>query len=86
MFRNDAGLALYTFAADRKGKSNCIGQCAESWPPFLAPQDARPVGDWTLIDRAGERQWAYKGMPVYAHAADGPVSSAANGVWRQIKP
>ena len=89
VFRNDAGLALYTFAADRIGKSNCTGRCADDWPPFLAPRDAKPIGDWTLIDRAGARQWAYKGKPVYTYARDeGPSArgDGAEGVWRQIKP
>ena len=87
VFRNDAGLPLYTSAADGVGKSNCTGRCVENWPPLLAPADARPIGDWTVINRAGGRQWAYKGKPVYTHAADdGSAAGGADGVWRQIKP
>ena len=89
VFRNDLGQALYAYAADRVGKSNCVARCAEIWPPFLAPPDARPVADWTLIDRGGAKQWAYKGRPVYTHAGDdaAPVSGGSpDGVWREIRP
>ena len=84
VFRDDAGLALYSSAADRVGKSNCIGRCAEIWPPLLAPQDAKPVADWTTIDRGGARQWSYRGMPVYTHRG-GATAPTGDG-WREIKP
>lgn len=30
------GRTLYLFAKDRKGRSACVGQCAQFWPPLIA--------------------------------------------------
>ena len=35
-----SGMTLYTYDKDVLGQSNCYGDCAEYWPPFLA--DAAP--------------------------------------------
>lgn len=45
--------------------------CADKRPPFLAPADAIPAGDWSLIDRGGGvKQWAFKGSPLYTSIKD----------------
>ena len=45
--------------------------CADKRPPFLAAADARPGGDWSLIERGGGvKQWAYKGSPLYTSIKD----------------
>ena len=45
--------------------------CAQIWPPFLAPADAKPVGAWSVIGReGGASQWAYKGKPLYTYVQD----------------
>lgn len=58
--------------------------CAVMWPPALAPSDARPVGDWSVITRAdGLRQWAYAGHALYTSAHDhqpGDVLGGTNQV------
>jgi predicted lipoprotein with Yx(FWY)xxD motif len=65
------GMTLYTFDRDSGGKSACTGQCARSWPPFVAPADARPTGAYTIVSRDdGVRQWAYKGHPLYTWSKD----------------
>jgi len=45
--------------------------CASVWPPVLAPEDAKPVGKWSLIERTDHAmQWAYGGQPVYTSILD----------------
>src|SRR5262249_51625474 len=35
--------------------------CIQDWPPVLAGADAKPVGNFTILDRTdGTKQWAYK--------------------------
>jgi len=57
--------------------------CAQSWPPLLASGVAKPVGDWTIIDRPeGRKQWAFKGKPVYRSVLDqtpGDVNGVTSG-------
>ena len=33
-------------------------------------EDAKPVGNWALIDNGGKKQWAYKGLPLYTNVND----------------
>jgi predicted lipoprotein with Yx(FWY)xxD motif len=72
------GRALYTFKWDTmKGMSHCEGGCAKAWPPFIAAPDAKPFGDWTIIERDdGSHQWAYKDKPLYVFAKDTPGQPA----------
>ena len=85
------GMTLYTFDRDSAGASNCTGQCAQNWPPLLAPADAKPMGSWTVITRPdGGKQWAYKGKPLYGWARDGKpgdvTGDGVNNVWRLATP
>lgn len=85
------GRTLYTFAKDAAGQSNCTGACAENWPPFVAGDDAQPEGHWTLVTREdGQKQWAYKGMPVYTWMDDqNPGDTTGHGkndAWHAAKP
>jgi predicted lipoprotein with Yx(FWY)xxD motif len=85
------GMTLYTFDKDTTGKSTCTGGCAANWPPFLAPPDAKPVGDFTLVTRDdGARQWAYKGRPLYFWIRDQKpgerTGDGFNNVWRIARP
>jgi len=58
------------------GERNVIGaefqrSCAEKFPPFLAPADAIPAGEFTLITRPdGGRQWVYRNFPLYTSIRD----------------
>jgi len=86
-----AGMSLYTYDRDARGKSNCHGDCAQSWPPALAAADAQPVGGWSIIIRDdGQRQWAYKSRPLYTYVRDLRPGDAAghrfNGVWNVANP
>jgi predicted lipoprotein with Yx(FWY)xxD motif len=42
----------------------CVFQCPSEWPPLKASDDAKPVGDFTIVMTNGVRQWAYKNVPL----------------------
>jgi predicted lipoprotein with Yx(FWY)xxD motif len=90
-FRDDNGMALYTFDRDPDGASACNGGCAAAWPPVAAPAGAHAIGDWAPVTRAdGSLQWAYKGKPVYRYQGD-TVAGQTNGegmggAWRLVRP
>ena len=45
--------------------------CAAVWPPALAAEDAKPVGDFTIFTRKdGRKQWAYDEHALYTSALD----------------
>ena len=45
--------------------------CAEVWPPLYAADDAKPVGNWSIITRDdGKKQWAFNKRPVYTSILD----------------
>ena len=83
-------LRLYTFDQDSDNKSACNLGCSSVWPPLVAPDDAKPIGDWTVFMREdGRRQWAYKGRPVYLRYHDSPSRPAGDGVdglWHFLDP
>lgn len=86
-------MTLYVFDRDEasSGQSVCNGNCATNWPPMLAPANVQPMGDWTVIIRDdGQRQWAYKGKPLYYWAKDrqpGDVTGDGMGnVWHTATP
>src|SRR5579863_6613218 len=86
-----AGMTLYNFDRDTAGASNCNGVCANTWPPFNAPADAKPSGDWSIVTRKdGSKQWAYKGKALYSYYHDGDPGDAkgdgVNNVWHIAAP
>ena len=45
--------------------------CTRVWPPLYADANAKPVGNWTIVDRPdGRKQWAYERRPVYMFVHD----------------
>ncbi len=92
MFVTAKGMTLYTFDKDSAGKSVCNGPCATNWPPALVADDAKAMGDWTVVLRDdGLKQWAYKGKPLYAFAKDAKAGDTTgdgflNGAWHIAKP
>jgi len=93
MLVNSDGMTLYTYARDPVGggKSVCNGQCAASWPPLLAKDDAGASGDHSVIKRSdGTKQWAYKGKPLYLWSKDKkPGDKKGDGlykVWHVAQP
>ncbi|HEX5802241.1 MAG TPA: hypothetical protein VFY24_04410 [Azospira sp.] len=83
------GMTLYTFDKDPagSGKSVCNGPCAGNWPPLLAMDGDRAGGDWSIVVRDdGQRQWAYRGKPLYYWVKDqkagDTTGDGVNQVWR----
>ena len=87
-----SNLRLYVYDKDTAGKSACTvkGGCAGVWPPLVAPPGAKPVGDWSVMNRDdAPPQWAYKGHPVYLRYHDSPSQPAGDGqdgVWHFLQP
>ncbi len=84
------GHALYVYARDTAGTSNCSGGCAQNWPPLEvtgAPSAASGVaGKLGTIARAdGDRQVTLDGMPLYYYAGDAQAGQTSGdgvgGVW-----
>ena len=75
---NGGGKALYLFTSDTRNQSNCEGDCAQAWPPFLTkgkPQAGNGLKGKLLgtIRRAdGSRQVTYRGHPLYFYVDDRP--------------
>jgi predicted lipoprotein with Yx(FWY)xxD motif len=86
------GYTLYVHTEDSPGQSHCTRPCAVLWPPAEPAAGARPVGEFTIIEReSGARQWAYKGWPLYRFFLDGRPGAtagdgAADGEWRVARP
>jgi predicted lipoprotein with Yx(FWY)xxD motif len=81
-------MTLYTFDQDAagNGKSACQADCATSWPPLLAADTAKDVGEFTLVLRNdGRKQWAAKGKPLYLWVGDTKAGETkgdgVGGVW-----
>lgn len=68
---NHKSFSVYTWDGDQPGKSNCTGNCLTQWAPVIAPETAKPQGEWTVIERSpGIRQWAFRGKPLYTYILD----------------
>ncbi|MHC8384641.1 COG4315 family predicted lipoprotein [Pseudomonas sp. LB3P14] len=71
MMVDHKGMTVYTYDKDAGGKSMCNGECAEYWPPMMAPAGAKADGKWSTIKRDdGKMQWAYDGKPLYTFQKD----------------
>jgi predicted lipoprotein with Yx(FWY)xxD motif len=70
------GRALYLFTADKGKASNCSGDCATAWPPYIvkskprAVSDAKPGKVGTTRRDDGKLQATYAGHPVYYYEGD----------------
>ena len=87
------GRTLYVFAKDvaGSGKSTCVDACAANWPPLGVASTAQSIGEYTVMTRAdGNKQWAYKGMPLYCFAKDAKpgdkLGQGVGGVWAVARP
>ena len=73
---NGRGRALYLFTADTGKGSNCSGDCATAWPPYVVKSKpvagegvkAGKIGTTTRSD--GRLQATYAGHPVYYYVSD----------------
>jgi len=72
----DKSYSVYASDQDGPEKSNCDAACARTWQPMIAPESARPQGDWTVFERTpGIRQWAFRKQPLYTYALDSNLVS-----------
>jgi predicted lipoprotein with Yx(FWY)xxD motif len=84
-----SGMTLYTFDKDVSDKSNCNGQCATKWPPYVV--SAAPQGnEYSTVKRDdGRMQLAYDKKPLYLYAGDSKPGDRNgdnfNGVWHVVK-
>lgn len=91
---NRTGFALYTFANDTTGVSNCSGNCLVNWPPLLANPGDQANTPYSIIERsmgtAGTAlQWAYHGKPLYFFKNDtaaGQTAGKAIPNWLLARP
>ena len=72
--------SVYTYDKDTAKKSNCNNACLNDWTPVLAPEFAVSQGEWSVVIRnGGEKQWAYRGKPLYTHITDSKTRSYEGG-------
>lgn len=87
-------MTLYVFDKDAagSGKSVCNGVCATNWPPLMVAAGSAASGDWSVVIRdSGDKQWAYKGRPLYYWAKDAKPGDKTgdgflNNVWHTAQP
>jgi predicted lipoprotein with Yx(FWY)xxD motif len=81
-------MTLYTSSKDTKGVSNCTGECATTWPPYV-PSSLAPIttgygvsaGLAKIARTDGSMQLTYNGMPLYFYKGDAkPSDTKGNGV------
>ena len=73
------GWSVYAYDRDAANKSNCVGSCLEEWQPIMAPDSAVMVGDWSVVNRGGVKQWAFRGKPLYTRTVDPKERSYEGG-------
>jgi predicted lipoprotein with Yx(FWY)xxD motif len=94
---DEDGFTLYIFLNDSPGVSNCVDQCAATWPPLTVEEGEEPgtgeeisadVGTTTRQD--GSIQVTLDDWPLYYYAPDGEAGDT-NGegvgdVWFVARP
>jgi predicted lipoprotein with Yx(FWY)xxD motif len=96
---NGQGMAVYTFAADSPGHSNCTGSCLTYWPPVpaSASMTKAPAGVTAklgVMKRSdGTSQLTVNGWPVYTYVGDstpgaitGQGTNLSGGLWWVVSP
>ena len=82
------GFSVYAFDRDTQKLSACDARCEQSFVPVQAPAAARAHGDWSIFTRvSGERQWMFRGKPLYVYVEDMRVRSLAGSDvagWRNV--
>jgi predicted lipoprotein with Yx(FWY)xxD motif len=72
---------LYAVGADDSREvARCSTEACNRWEPLSAPQIARAIGDFSVIEREdGVHQWAYRGRALYTYSGD-LAPGYANGI------
>jgi predicted lipoprotein with Yx(FWY)xxD motif len=80
------GWPLYSFAADKGGKSACYGSCATAWPPVIVKGTPTVAGKassslvGTIRRKDGKLQLTYAGRPMYLWYGDAPGVARCHNV------
>ena len=92
------GMTLYTYKPDTAGVSNCTGECAANWPPYVVTSNSNLVaespvaGTVSTITRSDTHtlQVTYEGHPLYFFKGDTSPNDAKgeglDGTWSIVKP
>lgn len=91
------GFTLYELKTESNGQIQCTGECAEAWPPLIAPGGMAPAPPNGIVATIGtvERpdgglQVTFAGKPVYRFAGDSEPGQAngqgQGGVWFAVQP
>jgi predicted lipoprotein with Yx(FWY)xxD motif len=82
---SSSGRTLYRYTPDKKGKSNCSGTCAQTWPALTVKKGTKPTASGGAkasmlgtIKRGKALQVTYGGYPLYWYSGDSK-SGAVNG-------
>jgi predicted lipoprotein with Yx(FWY)xxD motif len=74
---NSRGMALYTNDVDTPDALNCVGECADEWPPAVVSMRTVPgtmsgiKGKFSLVTRPnGDKQLALNDHPLYTFDKD----------------
>ncbi len=94
LLTTDKNDSVYVYDRDTAEKSLCDGECAKTRMPVLAPQMARPQGEWSVVERSpGVLQWAFRQKPLYTYVLDqrswsleGSDAEGWNNVYTQTAP
>lgn len=93
------GRSLYAFKNDQMSSSECDGECAKAWPPFLvhgkatagSGLDAAKIG--IVVRNDGSRQVTYFGRRLFyfsrdkkAGDTDGEGNKGFGGEWYLVSP
>jgi predicted lipoprotein with Yx(FWY)xxD motif len=85
------GMTVYTYTNEAAGSASCYAECADDWPPVLAPSGAKPFGELTTVKRLeGDRQWAFRGKPLHFYKEDKAPGDMKgdnqDGLWHVVRP
>jgi len=93
-----SGRTLYHDSAERRGRVECVGTCATTWPPLVIPARAKPLAGHGVIGSLlgtvrrpdGRLQITYRGLPLYLYSGDTRAGQAngqdVGGSWHALTP
>lgn len=92
------GRTLYQDLAERRGRVECVGPCAVTWPPLVVAPSIKPVAGrgvsasllGTVRRPDGRLQVTYHGLPLYLFSGDTKAGQAngqgVGGSWHALTP
>jgi len=71
LLTTDKNESVYAYEEDSATESRCRDECTRTFRPVVAPELARAIGEWSILERSpGVRQWVFRGKPLYTHTLD----------------